>query len=82
MKKILLGLVLDASVTMASDMPTDDLLAVATQGKTEDSQFEMSKSKMEQTDGGLSDFYCNLIYGRPFYDTRTYQNGGYTWMRY
>ena len=41
MKKLLLGLVLGVSVVMASDIPTDDLLAVATQGKTEGSQFEM-----------------------------------------
>ena len=46
MKKLLLGLVLGASVVMASDMPTDDLLSVATQGKTAGSQFEMSKSEM------------------------------------
>jgi hypothetical protein len=30
MKKLLLGLVLGASVVMASGMPTDDLLAVVT----------------------------------------------------
>jgi len=52
MKKLLLGLVLGASVVMASDMLTDDLLAVVTQGKTAGSQFEMSKSEMKKADGG------------------------------
>jgi len=64
MKKLLLGLVLGASVVMASDIPTDDLLAVATQGKIAGSQFEMSKSEMTKADGGyyrgVGGYYYNL----------------------
>jgi hypothetical protein len=93
MKKLLLSLVLDASVVMASDIPTDDLLAVATQGKTAGSQFEMSKSEMQKVDGGgwLTRYYYSRVYSRPFYDTRnsrnsytrTYRNGStYSWNNY
>jgi len=57
MKKLLLGLVIGASVVMASNIPTDDLLAVATQGKTAGSQFEMSKSEMQKADGGYSSYF-------------------------
>jgi len=98
MKKLLLGLVLGASVVMASDMPTYDLLAVATQGKSVGSQFEMSKSEMQKADGGygavqngLLGYYYSRVYSRPFYDsrtsrnsyTRTYRNGStYSWNTY
>ena len=61
MKKLLLGLVLGASVAMASDIPADDLLAVATQGKTAGSQFEMSKSEMKKVKGGYI-YYANVSY--------------------
>jgi len=63
MKKLLLGLVLGASVVMASDIPTDDLLSVATQGKTAGSQFEMSKSEMTKAGGG---YYFNRSYIRVY----------------
>ena len=66
MKKLLLGLVLGVSVAMASDIPTDDLLAVATQGKTAGSQFEMSKSEMQKSDGGS--YYINR-YGNLYYSS-------------
>ena len=70
MKKLLLGLVLGASVAMANDLPTDDLLSVATQGKTAGSQFEMSKSEMKSVKGGYIFFqrvnyqsYGKVAYG-------------------
>jgi len=50
---------------MASDIPTDDLLAVATQGKTAGSQFEMSKSEMQKADGGW--YFINVRYSNYFY---------------
>jgi hypothetical protein len=79
MKKLLLGLVLGASVAMASDVPTDDLLAVATQGKTAGSQFEMSKSEMKKADGGYRYTYD---YSRRqwvrTYNSYTYKNRPFT----
>ncbi len=76
MKKLLLGLVLGASVVMASDMPTDDLLAVATQGKTAGSQFEMSKSEMQKVDGGYGLTWYNTYagIGSSYYNTNTYSS--------
>jgi autonomous glycyl radical cofactor GrcA len=74
MKKLLLGLVLGASVAMANDLPTDDLLSVATQGKTAGSQFEMSKSEMKKVDGG---YYFNRsyirVYGQSVYSPTKYK---------
>ena len=74
MKKLLLGLVVGASVVMASDMPTDDLLSVATQGKTAGSQFEMSKSEMQKADGGYGLTWYNTYtgIGSRYYNTNTY----------
>ena len=53
MKKLLLILAIGASVVMA-DVSTnqDDLLSVATAGKTTGIQFEMSKEDMKDADGG------------------------------
>ena len=69
MKKLLLGLVLGASVAMANDLPTDDLLSVATQGKTAGSQFEMSKSEMKKVDGGY--YYSYRGIGSYYYNRNT-----------
>lgn len=54
MKRMFLGLLLAASAAMA-DMSTsqDDLLSVATAGKTTGTQFEMSKEDMQKADGGI-----------------------------
>jgi hypothetical protein len=41
MKKLLLGLVLSVGVVMASEAPKDDLLAMATMGKSTGSEYEM-----------------------------------------
>ena len=73
MKKLLLGLVLGASVVMASDISTDDLLSIATQGKTAGSQFEMSKSEMQKADGGFIIFrnVVNQSYGKIAYGILT-----------
>ena len=54
MKKLLLSLVLSAGVVMASDMHQDDLLSMATMGKSTGTQFEMSKSELKDVDGGYS----------------------------
>ena len=69
MKKLLLGLVLGASVAMANDLPTDDLLSVATQGKIAGSQFEMSKSEMKKVDGGY--YYSYRGIGSYYYNRNT-----------
>ena len=69
MKKLLLGLALSVSVVMASDMPKDDLLSMATMGKTTGSQFEMSKSEMKDADGGYYSF--RTTYGS-YYRSRSY----------
>jgi len=63
MKKLLLGLALGVSIVMANDLPTDDLLSIATQGKTAGSQFEMSKSEMKKVDGGYGLTWYNTYRG-------------------
>ncbi len=63
MKKLLLILAIGASAAMA-DVSTnqDDLLSVATAGKTTGTQFEMSKEDMQKADGG----YTIRVYGNPY----------------
>jgi len=58
MKRMFLGLLLAASAAMA-DMSTnqDDLLSVATAGKTTGTQFEMSKEDMQKVEGGYDYTY-------------------------
>ena len=67
---------LGASVAMASDIPADDLLAVATQGKATGSQFEMSKSEMKDAVGGYryssySRYHNYRAIGNYFYNLNT-----------
>ncbi len=98
MKRMFLGLLLAASAAMA-DVSTnqDDLLSVATAGKTTGTQFEMSKEAMQKANGGLvvqnglQALYYNGIYSKPFVDvktsqnsyTRAYRNGStYSWNNY
>jgi len=50
---------------MASDIPNEDLLLVATQGKVKGTQFEMGKSEMQKADGGY--YYIKRIYGNPYH---------------
>ena len=54
MKKLLLNLAISASAVMADVSPKDDLLSVATAGKTTGTQFEMNKEDMQKADGGYS----------------------------
>ena len=63
MKKVFLALLLGASVAMA-DVSTnqDDLLSVATAGKSTGTQFEMSKEDMQKAEGG----YTIRVYGNPY----------------
>ena len=91
MKKLLIGLVLSISVVMASDMHQDDLLSMATMGKTTGTQFEMNNDEMKDVDGGYTfsnSLYTRYIYGYSYYDrknsnssyTRTYSSGNtYSW---
>jgi len=64
---------------MANDLPTDDLLSVATQGKTAGSRFEMSKSEMKKVDGGYSSWIIK-VYGNPYhvYHPSWYNYGYFT----
>jgi len=59
-KKILLGLALTTGLMMANTVK-DDLLSLATTGKTAGTAMEMNKSDMEKADGGYNygtrDFY-------------------------
>ena len=66
MKKVFLGLLLVASAVMA-DVSTnqDDLLSVATAGKTTGTQFEMDKEQMKDADGGWS--FVSISYSNYFY---------------
>lgn len=68
MKRMFLGLLLAASAAMA-DMSTnqDDLLSVATAGKTTGTQFEMSKEQMKDADGGWS--FVSIGYSNYFYSS-------------
>ena len=60
---------------MASDMPNEDLLSVATQGKTTGSQFEMSKSEMTKADGGR--YYINSR-GNLYYSSSLSRNRNFS----
>ena len=73
MKKLLLSLVLGVSVVIASETAKDDLLAIATMGKTTGTQFEMSKDEMKDADGG---YYrrVNGSYNRNRSYNRHYRN--------
>jgi len=50
-KKLLLGLALTTGLMMANTVK-DDLLSLATMGKTAGTALEMNKSDMEKADGG------------------------------
>jgi hypothetical protein len=63
-KKLLLGLTLTTGLMMANTTSTDDLLSLATMGKTAGSALEMNKSDMEKADGGW--------YGSPRFVIRGY----------
>jgi len=67
MKKVILGTVLAVSLAMANTTPKDDLLAMATMGKTTGSQFEMNKSEMKDAVGGWS--FINVRYSNYFYSS-------------
>lgn len=53
-RKLLLGLVVSTSIVMANDVAQDDLLSLATTGKTAGTSLEMNNSDMEKADGGYS----------------------------
>lgn len=52
MKKLLLILAISASAVMADVSSQDDLLNIATAGKSTGTQFEMDKEQMKDADGG------------------------------
>ncbi len=91
MKKLLLGLLLSVGLVMASEAAKDDLLSMATMGKTSGLQTQMSTDEMKDADGGYTftnSVYYRSIYGYSYYDTgsrysgynRNYSNGStYSW---
>ena len=76
MKKVILGTVLAVSLAMANTTPKDDLLAMATMGKTTGSQFEMSKSEMKDADGGW--YYTTRKYSYSSFRSIAYSNYFYS----
>ena len=56
--KIILGLTLTAGLMMASTTK-DDLLSLATTGKTAGTALEMNKSDMKKANGGYYSYYTN-----------------------
>ncbi|MFA5428575.1 MAG: hypothetical protein WC279_10275 [Sulfurimonas sp.] len=63
MKKLLLILAISASAVMADVSSKDDLLNVATAGKSTGTQFEMSKEDMQKAEGGYYSSY--ITYTNP-----------------
>lgn len=63
MKKVFLALLLGASAMMADVGSKEDLLNVATAGKTTGAQFEMNKEDMQKADGGYYSSY--ITYTNP-----------------
>ncbi|RLA82221.1 MAG: hypothetical protein DRG78_07840 [Epsilonproteobacteria bacterium] len=53
-KKLLLGLLLTTGLMMANTTSKDDLLSLATMGKTTGNALEMNKTDMEKADGGYN----------------------------
>jgi len=72
MKKVFLALLLGASVVMA-DVSTnqDDLLSVATAGKTTGTQLEMNKEDMQKADGGYYSYRSYTGVGSSYYNSNT-----------
>ncbi|RLA82219.1 MAG: hypothetical protein DRG78_07830 [Epsilonproteobacteria bacterium] len=58
-KKLLLGLLLTTGLMMADTTSKDDLLSLATMGKTTGNALEMNKADMEKADGGF--YYINRV---------------------
>ena len=92
-KKLLLGLALTTGLMMANTVK-DDLLSLATMGKTAGTALEMNKSDMEKADGGyysyrgVGSYYYNLntrasYSTRNSYSSRIYARafGSYYWGR-
>jgi len=92
-KKILLGLALTTGLMMANTAK-EDLLSLATMGKTAGTAMEMNKSDMQKADGGYysyrgvgSSYYnanTRAAYStRNSYSSRTYARafGSYYWGR-
>ncbi len=71
MKKLLLILAISASAVMADVSPKDDLLSVATAGKTTGAQFEMSKEDMKDADGGYYSYRSYTGIGSSYYNSNT-----------
>ena len=60
---------------MASNIPNEDLLSVATQGKVKGTQFEMGKSEMQKADGGR--YYINSR-GNLYYSSSSSRNRNFS----
>ena len=82
MKKLLLILAISASAVMADVSPKDDLLSVATAGKTAGTQFEMNKEDMQKADGGYS-YYTNYLsyYSNPYSNSYRGTSNSYIYAR-
>ena len=60
MKKLLLVLAISASAVMADVGGKDDLLNIATAGKTTGSSYEMKKEDMQKAEGGYFNYYSYM----------------------
>ncbi len=69
MKKLLLGLLLSVGLVMASEAAKDDLLSMATMGKTSGLQTQMSTDEMKDADGGYYSRYTGI--GSSYYNRNT-----------
>ncbi len=69
MKKLLLGLLLSVGVVMVSEAAKDDLLSMATMGKTSGIQTQMSRDEMKDADGGYYSRYTGI--GSSYYNRNT-----------
>lgn len=74
MKKLLLILAISASAVMADVSPKDDLLSVATVGKSTGTQFEMSKEDMQKADGGYFNYHSYMAPHNNYYSFSSYNS--------
>jgi len=74
MKKLLLVLAISVSAVMADVSPKDDLLSVATAGKTTGTQFEMSKEDMQKAEGGYFNYYSYMAPYNNYYSFSSYNS--------
>lgn len=81
MKKTILTLTLGATLALANNIPNDDLLNLATAGKTNGTTLEMGKEDMAKADGGyysryrgVGSYYYNLNTRSSYYSPYRYSS--------